>query len=151
MQLPERYNIRVYGIYINEYQQVLVTDEYRANMYMTKFPGGGHEFGEGLTDSLIREWEEELSVEIKVGNFFYINDFALSSAFSSKEQLLSVYYRVTPLEDLSSRVSMNSFDFKEGQEPQSFRWISLEEIGPDDFTFPVDKKVAEILAESRGN
>ena len=42
------FNLRVYGILINKQQQVLVSDEYIRGMYITKFPGGGLEFGEGI-------------------------------------------------------------------------------------------------------
>ena len=55
-----RFNIRVYGILINDNKQVLVADEYiRGGMY-TKFPGGGLEFGEGTRDCLKRELKEEV-------------------------------------------------------------------------------------------
>ena len=37
------YSLRVYGILINEQQQILVSDEYIRGGYFTKFPGGGLE------------------------------------------------------------------------------------------------------------
>jgi hypothetical protein len=49
MDNSAKFNIRVYGLLINKQQEVLVTDEYRIGMYMTKFPGGGLEYGEGLS------------------------------------------------------------------------------------------------------
>jgi len=36
-----KFNLRVYGILINEKKQVLVSDEYIRGNYYTKFPGGG--------------------------------------------------------------------------------------------------------------
>ena len=48
------FNIRVYGILINEQHQLLVSDEYIRGNYYTKFPGGGLEFGEGTRDCLVR-------------------------------------------------------------------------------------------------
>ena len=92
-----------------------------------------------------REWQEELSIEVSIGKLLYINDFSIASAFSPKDQLLSIYYEVIPLESLSTRVGTKAFDFQDKAEPQSFRWIDLAKIGPEDFTFPVDKKVAEML------
>ena len=41
------FNIRVYGILINDKKQVLVSDEFIRGGYYTKFPGGGLELGEG--------------------------------------------------------------------------------------------------------
>jgi 8-oxo-dGTP diphosphatase len=49
--VPERYNIRVYGLCIDKYGRILVTDERRGGHLMTKFPGGGHDLGEGLEDA----------------------------------------------------------------------------------------------------
>ena len=46
------FNIRVYGILINEQKQVLVSDEFIRGNYYTKFPGGGLELGEGTRDCL---------------------------------------------------------------------------------------------------
>jgi hypothetical protein len=51
--------IRVYGILINEQQQILVSDEFIRGMYVTKFCGGGLEEGEGTRDCLRREFMEE--------------------------------------------------------------------------------------------
>ena len=46
-----RFNVRVYGLLINEHQQLLVSDEaFKNGMLATKFPGGGLELGEGLRD-----------------------------------------------------------------------------------------------------
>ena len=53
------FNLRVYGILINEQNQLLVSDEYIRGMKITKFPGGGLEFGEGTRDCLKREFLEE--------------------------------------------------------------------------------------------
>ena len=51
-----RFNIRVYGLLINEQKQVLVSDELIRGSYITKFPGGGLEFGEGTRNCLQREF-----------------------------------------------------------------------------------------------
>ena len=61
-----RFNIRVYGILINEQQQVLVSDELIRGSYITKFPGGGLEFGEGTRDCLQREFMEEMNLQVKI-------------------------------------------------------------------------------------
>ena len=152
------FNLRVYGLLINERREVLVTDEFRFGKEMTKFPGGGLQFGEGTIDCIKREFQEELGCEIEIVKHFYTTDFFQLSAFHSDHQLISIYYIVKNISPAAMRISKNKFDFvledsigerKEGA--QSFRWISLSKISEDDFTFPVDKKVAIMLQIGRAS
>jgi len=64
-QLSSQFTIRVYALVISEQNEVLVTDEFQRDMKMTKFPGGGMQFGEGPIDCLKREMLEECNQEIK--------------------------------------------------------------------------------------
>lgn len=146
--LPERYNIRVYGVCLREDGMVLLTDERRSGYAMTKFPGGGHDFGEGLADTLQREFMEETGTEIEVLDLLYINDFLQISAFNPKDQLLSVYYRVALKEMLKAHTTTLPLDFgvKEG-DVQTFRWAPLTELAEEDLTFPVDKVVLRLLKQ----
>src|SRR3954464_7827479 len=89
-----RFNIRVYGLLINDKKQVLVSDEYIRGGYYTKFPGGGLEFGEGTRDCLKREFMEEMNLDVAVGEHLYTTDFYQMSAFNPKLQIISIYYYV---------------------------------------------------------
>ena len=141
------FNIRVYGILIQN-NKVLVSDEYIKGLKITKFPGGGLEFGEGTMDCLKREFKEELNLSIEIASHFYTTDFFVNSAFSSHNQLISIYYKVNTQEALGFKTSEKAFDFdrvKEGA--QSMRWIPLTTLSDNDFTFIIDKKVGEMLSE----
>ena len=59
-----RFTIRVYGILLNERQEVLLSDESYMGYRFTKFPGGGLEYGEGTVDCLKREIREETGLEV---------------------------------------------------------------------------------------
>ena len=59
-RMTKRFNIRVYGIVVNDRNELLVSDELVKGMQFTKFPGGGLEWGEGTQDCLVREFREEL-------------------------------------------------------------------------------------------
>ncbi|HEX3384761.1 MAG TPA: NUDIX domain-containing protein, partial [Mucilaginibacter sp.] len=61
-----RFNVRVYGLLINDNDQILISDEQEYGMQFSKFPGGGLEFGEGLIDGLKREFVEECNVEVEI-------------------------------------------------------------------------------------
>ena len=107
----EKFNIRVYGILINEKKQVLVADEFIRGNYYTKFPGGGLEFGEGTRDCLKREFVEELNLKVDVLEHLYTTDFYQESAFRPGDQIISIYYLVKPLEMIAARLSDIEFDF----------------------------------------
>lgn len=115
-------------------------------MRMTKMPGGGLEFGEGVEAALKREWVEELGIEIEVGDIFFVNPFLQISAFDENEEVLAMYFEVNPTSFPLGRISERAFDFVEnGEDQQSFRWIDLEVLRPEDFTFPIDKAMCEKL------
>jgi len=139
------FNVRVYGLLINDDHEILVSDEYEYKMNFTKFPGGGLEFGEGLTEGLKREFIEECNVEIVVTGHFYTTDFFVKSAFNDS-QIISVYYLVKPIGKLELNFKTEPFDFDgEGDVLQSFRWIKLNDLRPEHFTFPIDQHVAKLL------
>lgn len=142
------FNIRVYGIVLRE-NAVLLTDEFRLGMRMTKFPGGGLELGEGTADCLKREFMEETGLVIDIREHIYTTDFFQPTRLLDEpQQLISIYYRVDLKDPLSLPISTKAFDFKETKEgAQSFRWVNLRELKPEILTFPIDQKVIPILKE----
>lgn len=148
-----RFNIRVYGVLINEKQQVLVSDEYIRGNYYTKFPGGGLEFGEGTRDCLRREFLEEMNLNVGVGEHIYTTDYFQLSAFHPEHQIISIYYRVKATENITTRISSSPFDFDENQlkiyseqqETESFRFIDWDVFSEETVTLPIDKIVARML------
>lgn len=144
----KQFNIRVYGILINEKNQVLITDEFIKGSEITKFPGGGLEFGEGTIACIKREFLEETNNEIEVIEHFYTTDFFQRSAYFSEHQIISIYYLVKPVITFEIKTKEKIFDFDERIEnAQTFRWLSLKELNEDHFTLPIDKLVARMLRE----
>ena len=147
------FNVRVYGILINEKQQILVSDEYIGGKYYTKFPGGGLEFGEGTRDCLKREFKEEMGLSIDVGNHLYTTDFYQQSAFNPDDQIISIYYFVKPAEPILFHFTHSKFDFTESQlkiykeklKIETFRFIDGKDLSVQDFSFPIDKIVVNLL------
>ena len=135
---------------MNEKREVLVVDEFEYGMQFTKFPGGGLELGEGLIDGLIREWQEELGQLITVTAHFYTTDFFQQSGFHLNQQLISVYYKVKPVDDFKTKISDQPFDFadRNAKEVLSFRWLKVNEQMIEQLTFPIDKVVAEKLVST---
>ena len=151
----EQFNVRVYGILINEKKQVLVADEFIRDKYYTKFPGGGLEFGEGTRDCLKREFMEELNLNIEVTDHLYTTDFFQESAFRPGDQIISIYYLVKPLEPIKVRLSNIEFDFDEDQllrykelhEIETFRFIDWKNLSEESVTLPIDKVVVKLVKE----
>ena len=107
------FNVRVYGLLINEQQQVLVSDEYIRGSYYTKFPGGGLEFGEGTRDCLKREFMEEMNLSVEIGKHIYTTDFFQMSAFTPDHQIIAIYYFAKALEPIKAPLRTRPFDFDE--------------------------------------
>ena len=147
------FTIRVYGIFINKENQILVSDEYIRGGYYTKFPGGGLEQGEGTRDCVKREFKEEMDLDIEVGDHLYTTDYYQQSAFNPNDQVISIYYYVTPAEPIRFQLTHSKFDFtesqlkiyKESSEIETFRFIDLKNLSEEDVTLPIDKKVVALV------
>lgn len=153
------FNLRVYGILINEARQVLVSDEYIRGGFYTKFPGGGLEFGEGTRDCLKREFMEEMNLHVNVTTHIYTTDFYQQSAFNPGHQIISIYYYVEALEPITAPLRTKKFDFDERQlkmyeetgETETFRFINWEDFSEAAVTLPIDKLVATIVKDNNKN
>jgi 8-oxo-dGTP pyrophosphatase MutT (NUDIX family) len=123
-----------------------VTDEYIHSQYITKFPGGGLQFGEGTRDCLKRELMEETGDEIEVLNHIYTTDFYLSSVFDPTKQVMSIYYGFRFVSLTSFIVKEKAFDFDElVDNAQTFRWIDLEKMSEEDLSLPIDKLMVDLI------
>lgn len=142
----KKFNLRVYGLAINEKREVLLTDEFRLGRRMTKFPGGGMKPGEGTIDCLRRECREELGQEIHDIRHFYTTDyFQPTFLLPEPQQLISVYYLMQPENPEKIPVTHQPFDFEDVEGAQTFRLVKIAETTEDMLTFPIDKKVVGML------
>jgi 8-oxo-dGTP diphosphatase len=147
------FNIRVYGILSGKNKEVLVSDEFIRGGQYTKFPGGGLEFGEGTRDCLIREFQEEMGLAVKVTDHLYTTDFFQMSAFNPEHQIISIYYKVVALEEIRVPLRTRLFDFDEAQmdvyhktgETETFRFVPWEFFSAESVSLPIDKVVAGLL------
>ena len=104
------------------------------------------EWGEGTIDCLKREALEEFGQEIEVGEHFYTTDYFQKALYYENTQLVSIYYLASFKETIRFKISLQPFDFIEKiNGSQSFRWEKIFDLKPEDFTFPIDKRVGEML------
>lgn len=129
--------VRVYGLWLNAEKQLLVSDERHRDMNFTKFPGGGLELGEGVAETLIREFKEECDLQIDGFELLHVTEQVVVSMFDGS-QVIGVYYRVFSDDTLRRRTKTKRFDFDEGSD-QSFRWVAIDQLTAADFTFEMDQ------------
>jgi 8-oxo-dGTP diphosphatase len=149
------FNIRVYGIYINNNNELLVSDEFVKDIKLTKFPGGGLEIGEGTIDCLKREFKEEMNIDIEVLSHFYTTDYFVPSAYKNGDQIISIYYNIKPVLPLQLVSSITPFEFT-NQDYQTYkktgsfekhRFLPLHAINNNTFTLPIDVTVGNMLSK----
>jgi len=136
----QQHTIRVYGVYFDEKDRLLLMNEEYSGKSFTKFPGGGLEFGEGIKDCLKREFLEELGWEISVKELIYLTDFFQQSAFDKNIQVISVYYRI---EKINEKDVVQALHVKEYP-----CWIYRQKLSVENVTFPIDQKVVSLLLDS---
>ncbi len=137
------FNIRIYGLLIEE-GRILLTDEFRLGIYMTKFPGGGLNFGEGPVDCLKREFLEELDSEVIEYEHYYTTEFFQPTKLLPLEfQLINVYYLVKLQKPYKFKTTEKKYDFPSIDGKQSFRWMKVADLNEEEFTFPIDKSLVE--------
>ena len=152
------FNIRVYGLLLNENQEILVSDELIKGKYYTKFCGGGLELGEGTHECVIREFREEMDLSIEVVEHLYTTDFYQQSMFNPAHQMMSIYYIVRALEPIKIKLKESAFDFDETQlkkhaetgQTESFRFVPKDLFSPDMLSLPIDKIAAKVFKDKIG-
>jgi len=151
------FTIRVYGVLINEANEVLVSDEYIKGDFYTKFPGGGLELGEGTRDCLEREFMEEMNLKVAVGEHIYTTDIYQQSAFNNAYQIVAIYYLVKALEPITVPLRDKPFNFDEAQlatynvtkQIETFRFVNWDNFSADTVTLPLDKIVVEMVKQKK--
>jgi len=136
-----KFNIRVYGLWIKN-QKVLISHENIDGFKMTKFPGGGLEFGEGVVDCIKREFREELGVELVKLSLLHVSNRFIKSSFKNNEQVVAVHYLVKSNQEISNYNIVHPTGVGKLNSIQ-FVWSDINKELHDSLTFEMDKEALD--------
>lgn len=135
--MTEKLNVRVYGATVKDGKVLVLHEEY-VGQNLLKLPGGGLELGEGVTDCLRREFEEELNVKINIVSHLYTQEDFVASRFRENEQLLTIYYIVEIADETEFLIMDPCIEKTE--------WLPIN-AAQNPFVLPVDRIAYEKLCE----
>lgn len=142
----ERFNLRVYGILVNE-GKILISHERFMDRTFTKFPGGGLELGEGVVECLVREFKEEMNIEITPSYLFHATESLQISSFYPEDQVVALYYIVLCHDPTVIDTSKNKENIAEKEE--AFEWVLLSDFRKEMLTFESDREAAGKLFDKQ--
>lgn len=132
------FSYRVAGILIKD-NKVLLQRPLGDTGY--SFPGGHVSFGETNAESLVREFEEEMSVDIKVENLQWVAEIFFPWGNKPCHQIC-LYYRISLLDEtqISLTDTFRGLDELDGVDTNiEFSWIPLSELINIEL-YPVDAR-----------
>lgn len=123
-------------IYDKKQKKVLITQRKHDKPFPLswEFPGGKIEEGEDHSESLKREIQEELAVEISVGSLFHIAEH-----HEKKFSIKLFCYECTLLGGALQLLGVNDV-----------KWVTLQELSSFDFA-PADRSIVEKLLAGSEN
>jgi len=142
-----RFTVRAYGLLFHA-GAVLVSDELVRGSRITKFPGGGLEYGEGLRDCLVREIGEEMGVEAMDVRHFHTTEVFQQSAFHTDPmQVIAVYFTFLVDDPEGIPVVNEPFAGLGDEVREVFRWLPLEAANVEALSLPLDRAVWRMLCD----
>lgn len=141
--MVSKFNIRVYGVW-QKGNKILVSNENIDGFKMLKLPGGGLELGEGPVECVIREYKEELNIDVKIVGLLHTTSGFLQSAFRENEQVIAIHYLVKCEDNIKSYDTVQTTNVGR-QNIHHFEWKELNDELLSQFTFQMDREALDQL------
>jgi len=108
---------RIAGIYAKA-GKILLVKHRKAGREYYLLPGGGQEVGESAHEALVREWREELSLDVQVGEFLFCGE-----SVPHEPKRTQVFQIVFKIEHIEGEIEVH----REGA-LAGFDWIPINAI-----------------------
>lgn len=97
-----------------------------------KLPGGGHQWGETMTEALIRECREELNLTVEPIRLLFVRDY-IAKNHRTKTDLPSFHQAELMFECQVEDFSTLAIGSEPDGAEQQIKWIKLEDLPASDF------------------
>ncbi len=129
------FSCRIYGILV-ENKKILLTRSRFIRREFVNFPGGGVEIGEAPKDALIREYQEETGLSIKIKKILFSSQ-TLHLSTQRPIQIVSSFWQV---ERTAGTLKENG----NNDDVINLFWAEVSSI-PKDEMFSSDREFADLL------
>lgn len=127
---------RIAGIYARG-GKILLVKHRKAGREYYLLPGGGQEIGESAVEAVAREWKEELSLSVRVGQFLFCGESV--PAESRRTQVFQMVFQIDAIE--------GNIEVKREGALAGYDWVPINSL--DDIAFFPDC-LAQVKAACRG-
>ena len=122
--MKQKFFVANKAIILNEKSEVLLIQEnpedpIRSHPGKWDVVGGRMEFGEKPLEALGREIQEEIGIEVEVGQPIYVDDWRPQPIPDEQWQIVGIFYKCKPLSD---KIVLSN-------EHMNYAWVALDDIG----------------------
>jgi ADP-ribose pyrophosphatase YjhB (NUDIX family) len=106
------------------------------------------EWGESTHDCLVREFKEELNIDVEPGFLFHVTESFQQSQFHPDDQIIGIYFLVNS--NGFDKIITNERKSTDPDKGETFEWVALNDFKVERLTFATDREAAAKLLGREG-